>query len=114
MGDVKKMYHTVKTRTIEQHTHRFLWRDMNINREPDTYVIQRVSFGDKPSGAIATMAMRKTAEMSSKRYPQAARTIINNSYMDDIFDSVPSKEHAKQVTDEIEKVLVKGGFKIKG
>lgn len=71
MGDVKKMYHTVKTRTIEQHTHRFLWRDMNINREPDTYVIQRVSFGDKPSGAIATMAMRKTAEMSSKRYPQA-------------------------------------------
>ena len=53
---------------------------MNINREPDTYVIQRVSFGDKPSGAIATMAMRKTAEMSNKRYPQAARTIINNSY----------------------------------
>ena len=113
MGDVKKMYHTVKTRTIEQHTHRFLWRDMNINREPDTYVIQRVSFGDKPSGAIATMAMRKTAEMSSKRYPQAARTIINNSYMDDIVDSVPSKEHAKQVTDEIEKVLFKGGFKVK-
>ena len=60
------------------------------------------------------MAMRKTAEMSSKRYSQAARTIINNSYMDDIVDSVPSKEHAKQVTDEIEKVLIKGGFKIKG
>ena len=34
--------------------------------------------------------------------------------MDDIVDSVPSKEHAKQVTDEIEKVLIKGGFKIKG
>ena len=114
MGDVKKMYHTVKTRTIEQHTHRFLWRDMNINREPDTYVIQRVSSRDKPSGAIATMAMRKTAEMSRRRDPQAARTIINNSYMDDIVDSVPSKEHAKQVTDEIEKVLIKGGFKIKG
>ena len=114
MGDVKKMYHTVKTRTIEQHTLRFLWRDMNIDREPDTCVIQRVSFGDKQSGAIATMAMRKTAEMSSKRYPQAARTILNNSYMDDIVVSVPSKEHAKQVTDEIEKVLIKGGFNIKG
>lgn len=59
IGDVKKMYNTVKTRTIEQHTHRFLWRDININRESDTYVIQRVSFGDKPSGAIATVATKK-------------------------------------------------------
>ena len=44
IGDIKKMYHTVKTKTIDQHTHRFLWRDMNIKRPPDTYVI-RVSFG---------------------------------------------------------------------
>lgn len=32
VGDVKKMYHTVKTETIEHHTHRFLWRDMNTSR----------------------------------------------------------------------------------
>lgn len=63
IGDIKKMYHTVKTKTLEQHTHRFLWRDMDTRRQPDTYVIQRVSFGDKPSGTIATVALRKTAEM---------------------------------------------------
>lgn len=34
--------------------------------------------------------------------------------MDDIVDSMPSKEHAKQVTHEIDKVLIKAGFKIKG
>ena len=27
IGDIKKMYHTVKVKTIEQHTHRYLWRD---------------------------------------------------------------------------------------
>lgn len=57
IGDIKKMYHTVRTGVIEQHTHRFLWRDMEITREPDTYVIQRVSFGDKPYGTIATVAL---------------------------------------------------------
>ena len=58
MGDIRKMYHTVKTKPIDQHTHRFLWRDMDTTREPDTYIIQRVSFGDKPSGTIATVALR--------------------------------------------------------
>ena len=62
IGDVRKMYHTVHTKEIDQHTHRFLWRNMDVMKHPDTYVIQRVSFGDKPSGAIATIAMRKTAE----------------------------------------------------
>ncbi|XP_068675344.1 uncharacterized protein [Montipora foliosa] len=81
MGDIRKMYHTVKTKPIDQHTHRFLWRDMYTTREPDTYIIQRVSFGDKPSGTIATVALRKTAEMGRERYPQAAQIIQDNTYM---------------------------------
>ena len=64
MGDVKKMYHSVQISPLDQHTHRFLWRDMEVHRNPDVYIIERVSFGDKPSGAIATIALRKTAELS--------------------------------------------------
>ena len=68
------MYHSVKTTALDQHTHRFLWRDMVTDRAPDTYVIQRVSLGDKPSATIATMALRKTAEMGSEQYPDAAKS----------------------------------------
>ena len=75
IGDIKKMYHTVKTSELDQHTHRFLWRDMDSTREPDTYIIQRVSFGDKPSGTIATIALRKTAEMTRNEYQEAADII---------------------------------------
>ncbi|XP_068739176.1 uncharacterized protein [Montipora capricornis] len=35
IGDIKKMYHTVGTGVLEQHTHRFLWRDVHVTREPD-------------------------------------------------------------------------------
>ena len=73
IGDVSKMYHTVKTKVVEQHTHRFLWRDMNTAREPDTYVIQRVSFGDRPSGTIATVAMRKQHKWVSNLIPKQLR-----------------------------------------
>nr|XP_058940528.1 uncharacterized protein LOC131768833 [Pocillopora verrucosa] len=113
IGDVRKMYHTVYTKELDQHTHRFLWRNMDTTRQPDTYVIQRVSFGDKPSGGIATVVMRKTAEFGHQEFPEATKTIINNSYMDDIIDSVNNKERAKSITRQIESILEKGGFKMK-
>ena len=78
------MYHTLKTSELDQHTHPFLWRDMDSTREPDTYIIQRVSFGDKPSGTIATIALKKTAEMTRNEYQEAADIIQNNTYMGDI------------------------------
>ena len=113
IGDIKKMYHTVKIKTIEQHTHRFLWRDMDTDRPPDTYVIQRVSFGDKPSGTIATVALRKTAEVGTDKYPKAAQVIKENTYMDDIIESVPTKEKATKLAKDIEALLDEGNFKMK-
>ena len=113
IGDIKKMYHAVKIKTIEQHTHRFLWRDMDTGRPPDTYVIQRVSFGDKPSGTIATVALRKPAEMGADKYPKAAQVIKENTYMDDIIESVPTTEKATKLAKDIETLLDKGNFKMK-
>ena len=113
IGDVRKMYHTVYVKEIEQHTHRFLWRNMNVARNPDTYVIQRVSYGDKPSGGIATVALRKTAEFGQNEFPEATKIIKENSYMDDIIDSVNDKENAVNITKQIEDILDKGGSKMK-
>ena len=114
MGDIKKMYHSVKTPPVEQHTHRLLWRDMNVCEEPDTYVIQRVSFGDKPSATIATVALRKTAQMGKEVRPEAAKIILENTYMDDIIDSVRDKRKARSTTPDIEKLIDKGRFEVKG
>ena len=108
--DIKKMYHTVKTSELDQHTHRFVWRDMDSTREPDTYIIQRVSFGDKPSGTIATIELRKTAEMTRSEYPEAADIIQNNTYMDDIIESKDNLAIARKLSQYIEKAIVKGGF----
>ena len=109
MGDIKKMYPSVKIETVEQHTHRFLWRDMDTDRDSDTFIVQTVSFGDKPAGTIATVALRKTADMSEKDFPEAAKIVKNNSYMDDILDSVNTKAKAYQMTKEIET----GAFEMK-
>ena len=61
VGDISKMYHSIKIDKFDQHVHRFLWRGMNSCRDPDQYVLNTVTFGDRPSGTIATMALRYTA-----------------------------------------------------
>lgn len=46
----------------DQHVHRFLWRNLEMEREPDGYVKTVLTFGDKPAPAMAQGALRKTAE----------------------------------------------------
>ena len=112
-GDIKKMYHSVRIAELDQHTHRFLWRNMKLDREPDTYVMTAVCFGDKPAGNIAITALRKTAEMGSDAYPEAAEVILRNTYVDDIVDSFDDEEKADKIKREIEELIKIGGFRVK-
>lgn len=112
VGDIKKMYNTVKLSKDDMHTHRFLWRNFEVDKEPIHYKLKTVTFGDKPSGSIALLALRKTAEMNFD-FPLASRMIAKDSYVDDIISSVSSKDCAMERIKEIEKVLRPGGFQIK-
>lgn len=114
IGDISKMFHSIDTPILDQMTHRFLWRNMDERKEPDTYVMTAVNMGDRPSGTIAMMALRKTAEMSRDEFPRASETILKNSYMDDIPESTGTMQEAVNITTEIDGILENGGFKIKG
>ena len=71
-SDIRKMYHSVYLSETDQHMHRFLWRNLDINAKIETYIFTRVCFGDKPVGTIATVALRKTADEYSMKYPRAS------------------------------------------
>ena len=112
-GDILKMYHAVQTTPLVQHTHRMLWRNGDSNREPDHLALTRVTFGDKPSGAIATVAMRQTAEMSKDTHPRECDIINRDSYVDDIMSSNDDEAEVASITNGIDRVLEKGNFFIK-
>ena len=63
---------------------------------------------------MAQIALQKTAEENEILHPQATKAIKENSYMDDICHSVDTVEEARKQTDDIDKVLETGGFKVKG
>ena len=112
-GDITKMYHMVAIHPVDQHVHRFLWRNFETDREPDTYVKTVLTFGDRPAPTMAITAMRKTAKMKQDEKPEAAEAIIKNAYVDDICDSVANANEAKKLTTDIDEVLGAGGFQVK-
>ena len=112
-GDISKMYHSVWIPLKDQMTHKFLWRGLDATRKPNTYVMTAVNMGDKPSAAMAMIALQKTAERKETQYPYAAKVIRENPYMDNILDSVDSERMALETMVQIESVLKEGGFKIK-
>ncbi|XP_071946012.1 uncharacterized protein [Antedon mediterranea] len=114
IGDISKMYHRVLIPIRDQHVHRFLWRNLNIDSKIDVYLKTVLTFGDKPSSAMAQTALRKTAEEGRHQFPKAAQVLKRNTYMDDICESVTTVDEAKVLTKNLDNVLKKGGFKVKG
>ena len=45
MCNIREMYLLIKLRRKDQPYHRFLWRDLQTDQEPDIYEIDRVIFG---------------------------------------------------------------------
>ena len=113
MGDITKMYNSVRITLFDQHCHRFLWRNMNFDLRAGTCVITRVNMGDRPSGTIASLALRKTAEMKREEFPKGCNVILNSSYMDDIIDSTDTVENAQKITENITNILKSADFHVK-
>ena len=62
---------------------------------------------------MAQIALRRTAQDNKASYPEAAEVLMNNTYMDDICESVDIEKEAQKLTNDIDTVLKTGGFKVK-
>ena len=113
MCDLAKMYHSIQLSLRDQMTHIFLWRDMKQDAPVQMYVMTALNFGDRPSGSIASAALDMTASMSENEYPEACKMIKNNSYMDDILNSVSTRAECDKLKTYVTSVLERRGFKIK-
>ncbi|XP_070851598.1 uncharacterized protein [Drosophila suzukii] len=61
-GDIREMFHQIKVCAQDQYSQKFLWRNGEINRPPDTFVMQVMTFGDACSPSLANFILRRNAE----------------------------------------------------
>ena len=110
-ADIEGMFLQVGVLPSDQPSLRFLWRE-----DPTTNVVvyqyTRHIFGAKDSPTCANYALQRTARDNDKFYPEAAKAVFENFYMDDYLDSVESPEKAINRSKELVHLLHLGGFKL--
>ena len=79
IGDISKMFHSIKIPLEDQMMHLFLWRDLNTEQKPSTYAMTAVNMGDRPAAAIAQTALRETAIEAQEKFPASSKIIIKTA-----------------------------------
>ena len=80
----------------------------------DIFMVIVNNIGIRPSGAIATSMLEKTAEMFEETYPNAVHDLKNLSYVDDVGVGEENIEKLRVKTCQIDEILEAGGMKCKG
>ena len=113
--NVQKMYNTVKLQEEDWCLQRHLWKEnLNLSKFPQEKIIKTLIYGIKSSGKQAKYTLRKTASARKSEYPEANIVIQKDVYVDDCLSGANTKEDVMQLADEIQIILTRGGFILKG
>ena len=93
----------------------YIWQEkLGHNKTPEEKVIKKLIYGVKSSGNLAERCIRETARLSSDEYPEIYEIVNKDMYVDDCLSEERARELAYTRADELEVVLNKGGFSLKG
>jgi len=113
VGDISQMYHQLVLFPEDRPMHRFLWRNMEINKEPEVYEFLRFVFGGCYCPFCAQFTWQKHAEIHQDSYPLAANAVKNHCYMDDLMPSVDSIKKAIETRRQLTEMGNKAGFHLR-
>ncbi len=92
--DIAEMYLRIGIPPKDRLYHRFLWRGMNADSQPDVYEFNRVVFGVNSSPFQAQFVSQLHAKKYMNEFPMATETVLKSTYMDDSMDLWSTKNMA--------------------
>lgn len=112
-ADISEMFLQVELQEKDRPYHRFLWRDFDTSREPDVYEFQRLLFGNTASPFCSQYVLQTHAKTHALDFPQAASTVEDSMYVDDVLDSCETVKSAQHLRRQLSTLLAKAGFKLR-
>ncbi|XP_017791904.1 PREDICTED: uncharacterized protein LOC108573925 [Habropoda laboriosa] len=111
-ADIAKMYRQVLVDSRDIPFQRILWR--TDPRSPiDCYELNTVTYGTASTSFLATRVLKQVGLECRSEFPRTSRIIINNFYVDDLLTGTETIENAKEIREEISKILVASGFELR-
>ena len=97
------MFHQVIVDPRDCDVLRFLWwPDGDLTKQLVEYRMTKHVFGAKSSSSIAYFCLKKTADLEKDGVePEAAETVKNNMYIDDLMKSTSTTQKAVNLVDQL-------------
>ena len=108
--DIAEMYLRIGIHPKERPFHRFLWRSLDVTKEPEKYEFQRVVFGFNCSPFLAQFVSREHATKMKNTFPRAAETVLKSTYMDDGMDSVTNDKSGIELFHQLSSLWKSAGM----
>ena len=96
-ADISKMFFEVGLPAEDRPYHRLLWRDIDSSKEPDIYESQQLLFGNTASPFCAQYVIHAHTQSHKETFPEAAESVDNSMYVDDVLDSRETVESAQHL-----------------
>ena len=113
VDDICMMYLQVGLAEKDRPYHCIFWCSLETFRPADVFEFMRLTFGDKASPYLAQDVCQEHAKSHSQEYPEAAKTVLESIYMDDVMKSVSNVEKAVELWCNLTKLLGLAGMKIR-
>ncbi|XP_059049478.1 uncharacterized protein LOC131844582 [Achroia grisella] len=112
-GDIREMFPQIKIREADRNCQRYLWRPDGPDGQVREFRMSSLIFGAASSPFTAIYVKNKNARDYEKLFPEAAKAIIEDHYMDDFLGSVDDVDTAACLARDIVNVHSKCGFEMR-
>lgn len=111
-ADISKFYRTIEVNPDQRKYQRILWRE-SPNDPVQIYKLNTLVYGQAYSSFGATRALQEIANQNRAKYPDAAKVIEKDFYVDDMLTGAPTVEQAIKLKDEVSKILDSAHMKLR-
>jgi hypothetical protein len=110
--DIKQMYRQILVHQDDRHLQLILWRS-NPSQALQSFQLNTVTYGVNSSPYLAIRTLRQLAFDEGHDFPQAAHALLHHTYVDDIITGADSLSSAVDLRDQLQQLLLRGGFELR-
>lgn len=112
VSDIQKMYRMIWVDKTDADYQRILWRN-NPTEDIKDYRLLTVTFGTASAPYLAVRTLMQLADDEGHKYPEAARILREDFYVDDVMSGCDNLEDAVRISQDLKRLLQLGGFELK-
>ncbi|XP_035457903.2 uncharacterized protein LOC118281435 [Spodoptera frugiperda] len=111
-ADVEKMYRCIWISEDQQQLLKIIWRN-SPDEQLQEYALRTVTYGTKCAPWLAMRTLKQLAIDDGHLYPDAAKILQKEFYVDDLVSGHNSLERAKQLQNDLIQLLQRGGMNLR-